>query len=187
MPNLPETQFRAIDVAADFLPHPATKLVVTQYLECNQDPPFWAWIAVGAFLDSQDRILWSSELFIAVLDAEFETDDDTEDELDGGRDVSGSSSEDEEEDAYNSDVEQWEAGQTASVYSFPPHAHHHPFSADFEHPSPYYTHPPSSWDPTQQGPVPGNWQASYDPSLRRWIHIWQPFDSSYARSPSPLT
>ncbi|RDA88613.1 hypothetical protein CP532_5885 [Ophiocordyceps camponoti-leonardi (nom. inval.)] len=80
MPDLPDTQFRTIDVAAGFLPYPATKLIVTQYLESRQDPPCWAWISVGAFLDHEDRIIWSTELFVAILEAEFESDNDNDDD-----------------------------------------------------------------------------------------------------------
>ncbi|RFU78563.1 hypothetical protein TARUN_3657 [Trichoderma arundinaceum] len=50
------------------LPPPATKLVITQLLDASQDSPCWAWIIVGAFYDSQDRALWSTELFFANLD-----------------------------------------------------------------------------------------------------------------------
>ncbi|PFH63257.1 hypothetical protein XA68_15891 [Ophiocordyceps unilateralis] len=150
MPDLPQPQLSTIDVAADFLPYPATKLVVTQYLESNQDPPFWAWIAVGAFLDREDRIIWSTELFVAILDAEFESDDDTEEEFDEGWSISDSSSEEEQEDAYTPTVEQWEAGQTASVHQVSPHAHQDYLSPGLELGSRYYLHPPSFWDPTHQ-------------------------------------
>ncbi|KAL6875063.1 hypothetical protein J3F83DRAFT_712985 [Trichoderma novae-zelandiae] len=65
-----------IDVEAGQLPPPATKLVITQILQASQDPPHWAWIIVGAFYDSEDRIIWSTELFAAHLDIQFESDED---------------------------------------------------------------------------------------------------------------
>ncbi|KAF5249617.1 hypothetical protein FANTH_5124 [Fusarium anthophilum] len=39
--------------------------------------------------------------------------------------------------------------------------------------SPPYAIPPT-WDLTTQGQVPGFWQASFDPNVRRWVHTWQP-------------
>ncbi|RCI09453.1 hypothetical protein L249_3730, partial [Ophiocordyceps polyrhachis-furcata BCC 54312] len=92
---------RAIDppskgAAVRVVPSESTKLIVTQYLESRQDPPAWAWISVGAFLDHDDRIIWSTELFVAILDAQFESDDDddgsTEEEVDENSYVSDSSS-----------------------------------------------------------------------------------------------
>ncbi|RDA95800.1 hypothetical protein CP533_5195 [Ophiocordyceps camponoti-saundersi (nom. inval.)] len=172
MPNLPHTQFRTIDVAAGFLPYPATKLIVTQFLVTRQEPPFWAWISVGAFLDQDDRIIWSTELFVAVLDAEFESDDDTEGEIDESLDVSESLS----EQAHTQAVNQWEAGQTAFVRQLPSQTHlGHLFPPHSQPAHPHFIHPPAFWDPTRQGPVPGHWQAAFDRSSHRWVHTWQPF------------
>lgn len=93
MPDLPQARCRTIEVDGDFLPSPATKLVVTQYLEASQEPPFWAWIVVGAFLDCHDQVIWSTELFAAHLDIQFESDDEeTQTSVNGGDGVSDSSS-----------------------------------------------------------------------------------------------
>ncbi|KND86784.1 hypothetical protein TOPH_08550 [Tolypocladium ophioglossoides CBS 100239] len=93
MPNLPQARCRTIEVDGDFLPPPATKLVVTQYLEASQEPPFWAWIVVGAFLDRHDQVIWSTEVFAAHLDIQFESDDEeTQTDVNGDDDVSDSSS-----------------------------------------------------------------------------------------------
>lgn len=43
-----------------------------------------------------------------------------------------------------------------------------------ESPNIYYLNPPTFWDPTRQGPVPGYWQAAFDQSAQRWVHTWQP-------------
>lgn len=75
MPNLPRVRCRTIEVEPDCLPSPATKLVVTQILQASQDPPFWAWIIVGAFYDCHNRIIWSTEVFAGHLDIQFESDD----------------------------------------------------------------------------------------------------------------
>lgn len=81
MPSrLPPVYTRTIEVGQDFLPAPATRFVVTQYLETSQDPPYWALIIVGAFFDSEDRIVWSSEVFVAHLDIQLESDDDDDDD-----------------------------------------------------------------------------------------------------------
>jgi hypothetical protein len=80
MPNAPRVNCRTINVGAGQLPPPATKLIITQILEASQDPPFWAWIIVGAFYDSQDRVLWSTELFVAHLDIHFESDEEQDSE-----------------------------------------------------------------------------------------------------------
>lgn len=71
---------RIVEVDGDFLPHPATKLVITQYLEASSDPPFWALIVVGAFFDQYDNTIWSTELFVAHLDIQLESDDSSEGE-----------------------------------------------------------------------------------------------------------
>lgn len=86
MPNGPRVNRRTINVEAGQLPPPATKLIITQILKTSQDPPFWAWIIVGAFYDNQDRIIWSTELFAAHLDIQFESDEeqDSEEEAEEG-------------------------------------------------------------------------------------------------------
>lgn len=73
MPNAPRVNCRTINVEPGQLPSPATKLIITQILQASQDPPSWAWIIVGAFYDSNDRILWSTELFAAHLDIQLQS------------------------------------------------------------------------------------------------------------------
>lgn len=79
MSDTPELHQRTIQVEDGYLPAPATKLVITQHLEVSQDPPFWAWIIVGAFYDLEDSIIWSTEVFAGHLDIEFESDDESTD------------------------------------------------------------------------------------------------------------
>lgn len=76
MSDRPSISYRTVDVGPDFLPAPATKLVITQYIVTRQDPPCWAWIIVGAFIDSDDNILWSIRLFAAYIDTQLDSDDD---------------------------------------------------------------------------------------------------------------
>jgi hypothetical protein len=80
MPNGPPVNRRTINVAAGELPPPATKLIITQILKAIQDPPFWAWIIVGAFHDNQNRIIWSTELFVAHVDTHSESDEEQDSE-----------------------------------------------------------------------------------------------------------
>ncbi|KAL6696615.1 hypothetical protein J3F84DRAFT_407421 [Trichoderma pleuroticola] len=87
MPNAPRVTCRTIPVEPGQLPAPATKLVITQVLQASQDSQFWALITVGAFYDSQDRIIWSTEQFAARAGTESESDDDeaSEAEAETGR------------------------------------------------------------------------------------------------------
>lgn len=65
----PET--KRINVNEGFLPYPATKLVISQYLKAYSGrPAYWAWIIVGAFYDKDDNCLWSTEVFAAHLDVD---------------------------------------------------------------------------------------------------------------------
>lgn len=89
MPNSPRVNRRTINVGAGQLPSPATKLIITQILKTSQDPPFWAWIIVGAFYDNQDRIIWSTELFVAHLDIQFESDEEEDSEEEDSEEEEG--------------------------------------------------------------------------------------------------
>lgn len=47
------------------LPYPAAKVVIGQYLACDQgEDPYWGWLVVAAFYDSNDAKLWATEIFI---------------------------------------------------------------------------------------------------------------------------
>ncbi|KJZ78190.1 hypothetical protein HIM_02228 [Hirsutella minnesotensis 3608] len=162
MPSLPRTQTRTIDVDAGFLPFPATKLVVTQYLETSQDPPYWALIIVAAFYDGRGRPVWSTELFAANLAIELESDD--EDENDDASSVAELV--EEADDSDSSTVFSDDVSDGAS------HERQASVDARSSRPSPgssllvpagniYYAVPPALWNPAVDGPVPGHWQASF--------------------------
>lgn len=87
MPNAPRLTCRTIPVEPGQLPAPATKLVITQVLQASQDSQFWALITVGAFYDSEDRIIWSTEQFAAHVGTDSESDDEeaSEAEAETGR------------------------------------------------------------------------------------------------------
>ena len=49
------------------LPYPATRLVISQYHERDEETGLWAWIAVGNYYDGEGNCLWSRELFPGQL------------------------------------------------------------------------------------------------------------------------
>ncbi|KIL89985.1 hypothetical protein FAVG1_06722 [Fusarium avenaceum] len=154
------------------LPAPATKLIITQHLKASRDSPYWAWIIVGAFYDCNNNVLWSTEVFTGRLEVDSDSDEETvdsESESESGSSVAASDTEDTSSDIYPSyqrpvnpfNYYQNEVSQPQQSY---PHWYQ----------SSPYSVPPQTWDPSRQGPVPGYWNASFDPNLRRWVHTWQP-------------
>lgn len=89
MPNAPRVTCRTIPVEPGQLPAPATKLVITQVLQASEDSQFWALITVGAFYDSEDRIIWSTEQFAAHVGTDSESDEEeaSEAEAETGRET----------------------------------------------------------------------------------------------------
>lgn len=79
MSGSPQPTYQTITVEEGYLPAPATKLIITQHLKFSQDPPFWAWIIVGAFYDHEDTVLWSTQVFAGHLDIEVESDEEESD------------------------------------------------------------------------------------------------------------
>ncbi|KAI9901936.1 hypothetical protein N3K66_003753 [Trichothecium roseum] len=49
------------------LPYPATRLVISQYHERDEETGLWAWIAVGNYYDGEGNCVWSRELFAGQL------------------------------------------------------------------------------------------------------------------------
>jgi hypothetical protein len=82
MSSPPHIQHTEIEVDNGVLPYPATKLVITQFLEATDDAEVWAWLIVGAFFDRDDNIIWSTEVFAAHLDYDSELDDSDDDDDD---------------------------------------------------------------------------------------------------------
>ncbi|TDZ60910.1 NADH-dependent flavin oxidoreductase nadA [Colletotrichum trifolii] len=48
---------------ADYLPYPATKLIIGQYWYLSRENPFWGCLIVGTFYDQHNNIVWSTEIF----------------------------------------------------------------------------------------------------------------------------
>lgn len=75
MPQNPHVRRRHIQVDANFLPNPATKLVITECFESFPEANCWAWLIVGVFYNHRGHPIWSTEVFYAQLDVEFDTDE----------------------------------------------------------------------------------------------------------------
>ncbi|WAO89086.1 Hypothetical protein NCS54_00646200 [Fusarium falciforme] len=200
------------------LPAPATKLIITQHLQASRDSPYWAWIIVGAFYDSDNNIVWSTEIFAGHLDVEVDSDEESGDgeSVSASSEVGLSDSEDTDSaselvyinpqyplelpfsdgcpDIYSSGSEddlniglphryRDEAPPAPEVRQVYPYWYESTpyvepsvdsYAATYAPLSSTYAAPPETWDPTRQGPVPGYWQASFDPEICRWVHTWQP-------------
>ncbi len=70
MPQQPRIRHRNLQVDADFLPSPATKLVITECFDSVPGTCLWAWLIVAAFYDRHGRPIWSTEVFYAQLDVD---------------------------------------------------------------------------------------------------------------------
>lgn len=180
------------------LPAPATKLIITQHLQASRDSPYWAWIIVGAFYDSDNNIVWSTEIFAGHLDVEVDSDEESGDGESVGTSsevgLSDSEDTDSASDIYSSGSEddlniglphryRDEAPPAPEVRQVYPYWYESTpyvepsvdsYAATYAPLPETYAAPPETWDPTRQGPVPGYWQASFDPEIRRWVHTWQP-------------
>ncbi|RMJ18889.1 hypothetical protein CDV36_001499 [Fusarium kuroshium] len=186
------------------LPAPATKLIITQHLQASRDSPYWAWIIVGAFYDCDNNVVWSTEIFAGHLDVEVDSDEESGDgeSVSASSEVGLSDSEDTDSasDIYSSsgsddllniglphryrDEPAPPAPEARQVYPYwyesTPYVE--PFVDTYAAfpethaplPESTYAAPPETWNPTHQGPVPGYWQASFDPEICRWVHTWQP-------------
>lgn len=76
MPRQPRVRHRDFQVDADFLPSPATKLVITECFEEFPGTSCWAWLIVAAFYDCHGRPIWSTEVFYAQLNTDTESESD---------------------------------------------------------------------------------------------------------------
>lgn len=63
-----EPSITRVDVDANFLPYPATRLVLVQYCSRLPGPGYWGAIAVGTFYDEHDNVICRHEAFIGYLD-----------------------------------------------------------------------------------------------------------------------
>ncbi|KAL6818004.1 hypothetical protein J3E69DRAFT_85347 [Trichoderma sp. SZMC 28015] len=250
MPNAPRVTCRTIPVEPGQLPAPATKLVITQVVQTSEDSQFWALITVGAFYDSEDRIIWSTEQFAAHVgtdsesdeeeasEAEAETGRETETEPEAEATLESTTTESTIEPSsppvhslathqppvsprfrahhpepywqhpistyrgYNNHESAFSPSRALPLSHLRPHYHAHPhpcphhFPHSYTHSYPHQPHihylaapsfpapsspigspigsPPAGWNPVFSGPVPGHWQASFQPSIGRWVHTWQP-------------
>ncbi|KAG5973398.1 hypothetical protein E4U58_005223 [Claviceps cyperi] len=176
-------EVRRINVEDGVLPCAAAKLVVTQYFD-YADSAHWAWIIVGTFLDHHGRPLWSTEIFFARLEQDLEQDSDSESRIgdsdfdagesttelyDGSREQDFGS-EERTEEYQDQERRDWVPDGYYSA-SYPPSSHSfEPFAPNIAS----HFHSPETWDLVSHGPIPGHWQARFDPHTGHWIHIRQP-------------
>jgi hypothetical protein len=158
------------------LPAPATKLTITQHLAASQDSPFWAWIIVGAFYDRHGNTLWSTKIFLGCLGVDTDSDDET---TDSEGSVSVTESEAEEATGTSNIHLPYRPSPFGSDNAFAYQYHNQTLQAQQFYPHWNQTlayNAPPVWDPARQGQVPGYWNASFDPQVRRWVHTWQPLN-----------
>ncbi|KAF7561177.1 hypothetical protein G7046_g2990 [Stylonectria norvegica] len=182
MSNTSPVNRTTIEVESGVLPAPATKLVITQHLKVSRDPPFWAWIIVGAFYDQQDNIIWSTEVFAGHLNIELESDEESDAEEESqsqGQHVDTGAA------AYNYSHDTEDSEDEEFNFQHPQQNYHPTFPQPASRHSPL---PPTLWDPTRQGPVPGQWLSTFDP--RSFIIImsnggWNPMTGRDATGARP--
>ena len=69
---------RAVEGRQDFFPPGSTKLIITTCFAYGTNPPYWALLIVGAFYDSKDNPIWSTEIFVAHLNIQVESESESE-------------------------------------------------------------------------------------------------------------
>ncbi|GKT63881.1 hypothetical protein ColTof4_04544 [Colletotrichum tofieldiae] len=142
----------------EYLPYPATKLIVAQYWHCSRDPPFWGYLIVGTFYDQHNNIVWSTEIFAFQPDTR--RDRDTQSDASSGSDVESTSGRNLND-------------QFARSLSIAPSTS----ARSPAYASGYQSRPRNTqhyWDPALAGPVPGHWVTEYDRRLGNWVNTWQP-------------
>ncbi|KAK1980880.1 hypothetical protein LZ30DRAFT_593897, partial [Colletotrichum cereale] len=151
----------------EYLPYPATKLIVAQYWHCSRDPPFWGCLIVGTFYDRYNNVVWSTEIFAfqpdtrrsryALSDASSESD-------------AGPTGPTINRDLTDRFARSLNLAQNNSSIRSSANSHAHPLH------SPNATH---LWDPSLAGPVPGHWVTQYDHRIGNWVNTWQSSHPSY--------
>ncbi|WYZ43134.1 hypothetical protein EsH8_VI_000833 [Colletotrichum jinshuiense] len=140
----------------EYLPYPATKLIIAQYWHCSRDPPFWGYLIVGTFYDRHNNTVWSTEIFAFQRDTR------------GDRDGLSVASSDRDPNPSVDLEDQFSRSLDLAQNTSPA------FSAY----APSQDSPPISsqhlWDPLLAGPVPGHWVTEFDYRLGNWVNTWQP-------------
>ncbi|KAK1993278.1 hypothetical protein LX36DRAFT_714712 [Colletotrichum falcatum] len=139
----------------EYLPYPATKLIIAQYWHCSRDPPFWGYLIVGTFFDRHNNVVWSTEIFALQPDTRRSRDAHSDASSDSGvesRDVT---------DRFARSLNLAQSNSSIGSSAYGPPRSSLPFNA---------TH---LWDPSLAGPVPGHWVTQYDPRIGNWVNTWQ--------------
>ncbi|KAK1623896.1 hypothetical protein BDP81DRAFT_410208 [Colletotrichum phormii] len=164
LPTVASHQSRDVEEEEpEYLPYPATKLIIAQYWHCSRDPPFWGYLIVGTFYDQHNNIVWSTEIFAFQRDTRGDRrhDDDDDDEQFVEFSDSDSNTGQDLNDRFSRSLN---LAQTGSAYHQPSHV------PTYE----YRTRPHHLWDPSHAGPVPGTWITEFNHGLGNWVNTWQP-------------
>ncbi|KAL2873037.1 hypothetical protein SGCOL_011836 [Colletotrichum sp. CLE4] len=146
----------------EYLPYPATKLIIAQYWHCSRDPPFWGYLIVGTFYDQHNNIVWSTEIFAFQRDTR--SGDQRHDDEEGQFAELSDSESNTSQDLNDRFSRSLNLAQTSSAYHQPPHV------PTYE----YQTHSHHLWDPSHAGPIPGTWITEFNHGLGNWVNTWQP-------------
>ncbi|OLN87685.1 hypothetical protein CCHL11_05634 [Colletotrichum chlorophyti] len=134
----------------EYLPYPATKLIIAQYWHCSRNPPFWGWLIVGTFYDQHNNIVWSTEIFAFQRDTRGDRRD-SQSTASLALNITSPSLSD----------------QFSRSLNFPQESVQPDLST-------YLPPAQNLWDPIIAGSVPGNWLTEYDPRLGNWVNTWHP-------------
>ncbi|EFQ30386.1 uncharacterized protein GLRG_05530 [Colletotrichum graminicola M1.001] len=151
----------------EYLPYPATKLIVAQYWHCSQDPPFWGYLIVGTFYDRHNNVVWSTEIFAFQPDTRHSRDA----HLDASSELGVASAEPTidrdlaDRFAHSLNLGQSNSSITSAAYGLSRPSH--------------YLDATQLWDPSLIGPAPGHWVTQYDHRIGNWVNTWQPDRPSY--------
>ncbi|EXF73974.1 hypothetical protein CFIO01_05800 [Colletotrichum fioriniae PJ7] len=149
----------------EYLPYPATKLIIAQYWHCSRDPPFWGYLIVGTFYDQHNNIVWSTEIFAFQRDTRGDRRHDDNDDGDEGQFVEQSDSDSNTSQDLNDRFSRsLNLAQTNSAYHPPAHIPAYGYQGN-----PHYL-----WNPSHAGPVSGTWVTEFNPELGNWVNTWQP-------------
>ncbi|KDN62291.1 hypothetical protein CSUB01_08351 [Colletotrichum sublineola] len=145
----------------EYLPYPATKLIVAQHWHCSRDPPFWGYLIVGTFYDRHNNIVWSTEIFAFQPDTRRSRDDHSDASSESEVEPTGPTTNGDLTDrfALSLNLAQSNSSIRSSAYD-PSHSSHHLNGTRL-------------WDPSLAGPVLGHWVTQYDHQIGNWVNTWQ--------------
>ncbi|KAK1561557.1 uncharacterized protein LY79DRAFT_531201, partial [Colletotrichum navitas] len=144
----------------EYLPYPATKLIVAQYCHCSRDPPFWGYLIVGTFYDRHNNVVWSTEIFAFQPDTRRSRDAPSDASSESG--IAESTIDGDLADQFGRSLNLARSNTSITSAAYGPSSPSHHLDAT------------QLWDPSLVGPVPGHWVTHYDYRIGNWVNTWQP-------------